>query len=190
LVRNKSNLRNVVAIAICLAGITMFLDCNPNDNPIDENPPIVNGGGDNAESGVVINGVRWATRNVGSSGTFVSSSVLYGNYYSFYEAQNVCPKGWRLPTKQEIQRLVNAGSTWTIYNGHTGRMFGSGSNTLFLPAAGDKYGSASKCGEYWTSSSMNNDYGWSLFFDNNGADADNYRSDKSLMGMCIRCVAE
>ncbi|MCL2328385.1 MAG: Ig-like domain-containing protein [Bacteroidetes bacterium] len=86
---------------------------------------------------VVINGVTWATRNVASSGTFAATPESYGIYYS-YQAQNVCPSGYRLPTKSELESLINSGSTWTNRNGTKGRIFGNGSNTIFLPAAGNR----------------------------------------------------
>ena len=41
------------------------------------------------------NGVKWATRNVGEKGKFVSSPKKNGNLYTWDEAQTVCPSGWR-----------------------------------------------------------------------------------------------
>jgi len=35
------------------------------------------------EESVVINGVRWATRNVGARGTFVQNPEDYGDYYQW-----------------------------------------------------------------------------------------------------------
>ncbi|GHU70872.1 hypothetical protein FACS189413_11830 [Bacteroidia bacterium] len=85
------------------------------------------------EKGVVINGVRWATRNVGRRGKFADSSEEYGEYYTFEEAKAACPDGWRLPTEDELQSLADADSIWTSENGVNGRLFG---NSVFLPAAG------------------------------------------------------
>jgi len=52
--------------------------------------------------GININGVIWATKNVGA---FDASD--YGNYYYWEKAQNVCPSGWRLPTEEEFLALIN-----------------------------------------------------------------------------------
>ena len=70
---------------------------------------------------IVINGVRWAAHN--ESG--------------YYEVRaRHCPKGYRLPTKKEMESLVKVSNYWTTEDGVTGRMFVSGDVRLFLPAAG------------------------------------------------------
>ncbi|GHS86191.1 hypothetical protein FACS1894201_06830 [Bacteroidia bacterium] len=106
------------------------------------------------EKGVVINGVRWATRNVGRRGKFADSSEEYGEYYTFEEAKAACPDGWRLPTEDELQSLADADSIWTSENGVNGRLFG---NSVFLPAAGYYSSGAGNVvhisteGGYWSS---------------------------------------
>lgn len=37
-----------------------------------------------------------------------SNVAIYGKLYNMEGAQNVCPEGWRLPTKEEAQTLVNS----------------------------------------------------------------------------------
>lgn len=77
---------------------------------------------------IVINGIRWATRNVGTPRTFVTNPEDYGNYYTWLQAQNCCPSGWRLPTEEECISLIKAGGS--KYSG------GWKVNGLFLPPAG------------------------------------------------------
>jgi len=89
------------------------------------------------EEGVVINGVKWATRNVGSRGRFVAKPEDYGNYYTYKEAKEACPKGYRLPTAEEIKKLAHTGQP-RMKNGVKGYEFGQGENTIFLPSA-DSY---------------------------------------------------
>ncbi|MDR0874361.1 MAG: hypothetical protein LBN27_13020 [Prevotellaceae bacterium] len=132
----------------------------------------------NPGGGVEINGIVWATRNVGAPGTFVDKPEDYGGYYqwnspkvwsdtsnfalwnnewngnsatTWENANNVCPLGWRIPTAEEHQSLIDAGSVWTI----KGRIFGSGDNTIFLPASGFRFDnalySADTVGYYWSS---------------------------------------
>ena len=50
--------------------------------------------------------------------------------------------GWRMPTLAEFQELLdNTTVTWTQQNGVNGRLFtASNGNSLFLPAAGDRWG--------------------------------------------------
>jgi len=106
--------------------------------------------------GVVINGVRWATRNVASHGTFVDSLENYGAFFlrggagnnsindwnagteltPIKTANDPCPQGWRVPTWTELQTLRTIPSRWTAVNSINGRQFGRAPNTIFLPAAG------------------------------------------------------
>ena len=91
----------------------------------------------NSDDGIVIDGIRWATRNVGSSGTFVSSPQEYGNLYTRQEAPSVCPIGWRLPRDDEFYSLYHAGyDISATLSGVKGCFFGYNNNVIFLPAAG------------------------------------------------------
>ena len=78
-----------------------------------------------------------------------TNTQVLGSQYNWNNAQSACPSGWRLPTKDEFQAMVNAGYTWRTANsgyGNTenGIFFGSNSgactiangNCLFLPARG------------------------------------------------------
>ena len=96
---------------------------------------------------VVINGVAWTTRNVVRKGEFVAKPENNGTLFTWKTAQEVCPSGYRLPTRAEIYSLIDADSRWTIKNGAQikGRTFGSGNNTIFLPAAG--YVDSDECEE-------------------------------------------
>ncbi len=88
-----------------------------------------------AQEGVVINGIRWAERNVGAPGKFVENIEDAGLFYQFnrrvgwnemgsspkgvswsvdeygvdkWEAFNdPCPKGWRVPYLEELAALGN-----------------------------------------------------------------------------------
>ena len=85
----RLNLRKVVAIAICLAG---FLVNNvlAQDNTKDH--------------GVVINGVKWATRNVDMPGTFADKPEDAGMFYQWNRRV-----GWSV-----IDPMINSngGTTW------------------------------------------------------------------------------
>ena len=79
---------------------------------------------------------------------------------------------WRMPTKEQLQELVNnCASTWDTYNGMEGRFFtGSNDNIIFLPAAGYKDATGlrdkNEYGYYW-SNSLNlddNDFVYELYF--------------------------
>ena len=102
--------------------------------------------------------------------------------------------GWRMPTREEMQELVdNCDTTWTKQNGVKGMMFTSrtNGNNIFLPAAGYHYGSNLSSvgydGDYWSSSlrSDDMDYAWGLFFDANGYGVDN---SHRYHGFSVRAV--
>ena len=114
------------------------------------------------DEGVVINGIRWATRNVDAPGTFApypeSSGMFYqwnrkvawnttdryvegwDNSYSisteWKKENDPCPVGWRVPTEAEVISLQEANSERTTLNGVNGHLFGTASNQIFLPAVG------------------------------------------------------
>jgi len=108
------------------------------------------------------------------------------------EANNPCPCGWRLPTHAEQVSLNNAGSKWTTLNGVNGRIFGSGNNTIFLPAAGCREDSGAvvskRNGNYWSSSIFDDRafYYWDFASDMNGANI----VDRLRNALSVRCVAE
>ncbi|MCL2727160.1 MAG: hypothetical protein FWD56_02100 [Bacteroidales bacterium] len=120
------------------------------------------------DEGVVINGVKWATRNVDKPGTFTAKPEDAGMFYQWnrsvaWEATGVVigwdetvpkgdtweqsndpsPVGWRLPTHDELMTLLDqfkVSHEWTTQNGINGRLFTDKAtgNTLFLPAIGNR----------------------------------------------------
>ena len=60
-----------------------------------------------------------------------------------WETQNdPCPAGWRVPTKNELQSLIDADSEWITQNGVNGYLFGAMPYQVFLPVA------AARCAGY------------------------------------------
>ena len=131
---------------------------------------------------VLINGVKWATRNVGAPGTFVANPETPGMFYTWSSnvgwpssgtvigwptygsdpvsnwnpTQDPCPSGWRLPTEPELWSLVNANSTWTTNGCIVSNDCGA---AIFLPAAGlrnpinGNLWGVGTYGYYWSSTS-------------------------------------
>ena len=162
----KSKLRKVATIVACLTVTTMFAACgNGND---DENG---NGNGNGSGSptsdvGVVINGVKWATRNVDKPGTFAAKPETPGMFYqwnrkvgyaatgnvtnwdanvptgvSWPQDNDPSPSGWRIPSLAQLQTLLDTEKVsrqWTTQNKVNGMKFTDKAtgNSIFLPAAG------------------------------------------------------
>ena len=103
---------------------------------------------------------------------------------------------WRMPTEAEWGELFNNTTcTWTTQNGINGVLFtASNGNSLFLPAAGGRFGGGldpgGSQGEYWTStlntwSTPNKAYGFS--FDSYG-NYSTWEGENRSCGISIRAV--
>ena len=168
--------KNIFLLALLFVASTLFTGCGlisingttigqmgvattqtQNAPPIDPNDPSVN------DEGVVINGIRWATRNVDAPGTFAASPESAGMLFQWnrrrgwdatgnvrgwnatgatdrtWSASNdPCPPGWRVPTENELFSLATANVGATL-NGVSGRLFGTAPNQIFLPAVGRRF---------------------------------------------------
>jgi len=109
-----------------------------------------------------------------------------------------CPDGWRVPTMSELESLINAGTEWTTLNGVNGRIFGTGDNIIFLPAAGAReyyqgflFGTGEN-GQYWSNSLWEVNSIQFLGFDTSDRFTLGEGSHSWLFsyGFSVRCVAE
>ena len=105
---------------------------------------------------------------------------------------------WRMPSREQFDELINSEYTtteWTTLNGVDGLLITSktNSNSIFLPAAGGRYGTSSNDagvkGSYW-SRTLDTDengpcYAWTLLFYSSKTITDYYMRDE---GRCVRPV--
>ena len=143
-------------------------------------------------------GLKWATCNVGADSPedygdyyawgeietkgeyYESNSKTYGKSISgisgsstYDVARAKWGGSWRLPTKKELEELKNNCKwQWTSQNGKKGyKVTGPNGNSIFMPAAGNRYGSslydAGEYGLYWSSTpyESNDSNTYSLDFD-------------------------
>ena len=121
-----------------------------------------------------------------------------GNHNPQYDAARANWGGsWRMPTESEMQELRDKCTwTWTTYNGVKGyNVKGPNGNSIFLPAAGYRYGSsldsAGSRGSYWSSSpyeGYDGFYAYTLYFVSDGRIMSNgYLRD---YGRSVRPVVE
>ena len=155
-------MKKILIFTIFLLGFFVFAT---NENPT--NCPTT-------DKGIVINGIRWATRNVDAPGTFAESPESPGMFFQWnrrrgwntvgeedwevirgrrWEAQNdPCPTGWRVPTSNELCSLRDVDSKWIILNGINGRFFGTYPHQIFLPTSRHTVSFGGWLGHYWSSS--------------------------------------
>ncbi len=146
------------------------------------------------DPGVEINGIIWATRNVGAPNTFVDNPEDLGNTYTWDAAQSVYPTGWRIPTKDELRTLLdesNVIKTWDdTEKGWTYTDAVSG-ESIFLPAAGlyasGEMNYVGESGYYWSSSEVGGS-GYALGFSNRSGGYVNIYLRS--FGMSVRCIKE
>jgi len=184
------------------------------------------------DAGVVINGIKWATRNVDAFGKFAAKPEDPGKFYQWNRktawsatepgagiaigaaggwdnttpagatwepANDPSPAGWRVPTREEQQKLSDASKVkneWTKINGVFGRKFtdlANEDNFIFLPAVGCRSNSdgtlnnAGELGYYWSSTQDDSSNAYYLLFYEWGAD---WNGNSRSFGFSVRAVAE
>ena len=137
------------------------------------------------------NGSGWSTTNSDSNLQYTygpqSGYETYTShsYYSYGAAQKVCPKGWRPPTNDEYNNIVNfmggGNSTGSSrirsapYSFVYGGNFNSGG-----------WGNVGSLGLYWSSTQYNSSNGYSLNFNSSSLATSN---SNKYNGMSVRCVS-
>ncbi|MBR5274245.1 MAG: hypothetical protein IKU33_03275 [Bacteroidales bacterium] len=112
-----------------------------------------------------------------------------------------CPKGWRVPTDNELNSLILNKSPYTTNDGCNGywfsgsELYSSSGSCIFFPAAGNlryydaKADSRGASGSYWSSKSASNSYAYFLYFTESSGTM--VISDyKRSQGCSIRCVQD
>ena len=177
----------------------------------------------NTDAGVLINGVKWATRNVAQPGAFTTNPSQAGMFYQWNRnlAYNVtdidirkgwdsslptgdtweksndpCPAGWRLPTYEEIQTLLDytkVNHEWTTLNGVLGRRFTDKVTgaSMFMPVAGERNKAGTlldeRQGHYWSSTKWNDLVAYYLSVHGGTAE---WSTNTRTCALSIRAVAE
>jgi uncharacterized protein (TIGR02145 family) len=97
-------------------------------------------------------------------GTTWDASMPAGNVWE--ESNSVCPAGYRLPTKAEMDSLVTVTAEWGTLSGTTGWFFGTSEPRLFLPAPGSRVSTngqlvtPNEYGNYRSGTSVETTSGW------------------------------
>ncbi|MCM1031794.1 MAG: fibrobacter succinogenes major paralogous domain-containing protein, partial [Oscillibacter sp.] len=173
--------------------------------------------------GVLINDVCWARSNVDKPGTFVTTPEADGMYYQWnrkkgwpaekpgmewytagtsgerWEIENdPCPKGWRVPTAEEMKISLNSGevaNTYTQRNGVKGVEFTYMSTraAVFFPFSNlitYEGPNPTGVGMYWSGSSSGNDFAECLTLGRYNQVVLFTSYIKNQSALTIRCVAD
>ena len=135
-----------LAVAMMAAAPATNAQQDKNNRPQGQQNPAA------TDKGVIINGVKWATRNVDKPGTFADKPESAGKFYqwnrkkawdvtgesvsgwdssdisgaAWEKVNDPSPAGWHVPTLGELQKLLDkekVNNEWTTLNGVTGRKF-------------------------------------------------------------------
>ena len=116
----------------------------------------------------------------------INSNTSYGGYYNYCAAsagtvcsqtqanafQDICPKGWRLPTNNEMGSIINYASAFSpVYSGY----YRSGS--LY---------SADSLGRWWSSTAENSDNQYRLYY--NSGSLNTSGGLGKYYGFSVRCI--
>lgn len=157
----------------------------------------------------------WATENLKSkygikNTNKLDSEEIYGHYYNFNGASKACPDGWRLPTTEDWEQLIdNVGGIsiagkelkskgtsatdgyWREYKNFTGKNSHcfEAQPAGFYDHIGGNFLNVGEYGYYWTASSINSSKAFVVTF--------NYFSDKVVFNeypidnyYSVRCIKE
>ena len=179
---------------------------------------------------LVVGGTCWADCNVDDLHTFATRADMNTKFYQWNRlttysvdnpltpawngvadssetwTNNPCPSGWRLPSPDEFQQLVNAGSVWAEtstgrgnivpgrfygFNYATCKLPSNMSGCVFFPAGGYRssaggtlYRPNESC--YWSDMQYTKTQGYHLDFTSKSNDYTT--ASNKLMGALIRCV--
>jgi len=185
--RSRGNFLMQVLVILCLCGV---VGCTKDSN--------------NSKKWVLINGVKWATCNVGSSGVFAATPESAGFYYKWDELANPdpSPSGYRVPTKEELESLLNEAyvtHTEMTQNGVNGWQFTDKQTggSIFLPVAGYRdpadgtLDGVGRFGNYWSCTQQDVNRAWylDLPWESRGT-GPWVISSRKTMGFSVRPVAE
>ena len=124
--------------------------------------------------GVEINGITWATVNVGATYPWE-----YGSYYAWEDRDNDVPEGWHVPSwPDDFDSIKGVDATipyWIHVKGVYGIVYvdqDDPSSFVFFPATGEFNGNLAigvgEYGNYWSSFSNDDGYARELYFYGSG----------------------
>ena len=147
-------MKNIIFLAATAAILTFATSCRQKTSSMKTNTAETELPSDplTVDEGVVINGVKWATRNTAAPSTFAATPEDAGMFYKWNnkkawaiigdeatdwdnsvsyddvwkKSDDPSPAGWHVPTDEEVRALLDddkVSNEWTTQNGVTGCRF-------------------------------------------------------------------
>lgn len=134
--------------------------------------------------------------------TYNTSNASYGIHYNYYAAtagtisgssneatQDICPKGWKLPSQTEAQALLDA---YGVTDSNAGSTIMQSTPLNFVYSRIISYDSTSLgtgvSGAWWTSTAEDSTSRYRIYITNTNAYVT--KSQNRRMGLSVRCVAK
>ena len=152
----------------------------------------------NPEAGTFYKYVNYYTYDWYAATTGEQFKVNWNEIEETEYVGNPCPKGWRVPTRYELEGLIVYKSSWTTKNGQNGYYFKGSlaslpdASSLFLPASGYRDNNDGRIsnrggnGRYWSSTPYSLSAS-SLYFSSSSASVGSFGR---AYGNSVRCVQE
>jgi len=121
-----------------------------------------------------------------------SNCDKYGRLYNYETAVSACPSGWRLPSKNDFDTLLNKAGVKSGTAFNELKKDGSSNFNMFMGGWCSNYGDYSNLeysGYIWSSTvyDADSDWSWSLNLENSKMDV-SMGSSKRTIGLSVRCI--
>ena len=116
----------------------------------------------------------------------------FGRLYDWDDALTACPDGWRLPTKEEWERLIEqlGGEKKAGYALVYDRGLGINAQFGYPPNLNGRFGVEESQTNFWTATSLNDDTAWTYYMIKNKLPLVLYGYMSKKYNLSCRCVTE
>lgn len=160
-------------------------------------------------------GKDWFRNNLAAPGSGLCyagaevTATVFGKYYTWEEASEACPEGWRLPSADEFKALADAyegkagalmadawfnGSRMWAYKPEIGINNTSGFSAIpsgyVTISSQPKYTAINEYAAFWTSTSSGEDAGMAIYYylNVNQKEVFSHQAEKKSLALSVRCV--
>lgn len=112
------------------------------------------------------------------------NSEFAGGYYTWEEAQTICPDGWRLPTQAEVNIMEDA----MQFADRAAYLADGSGNRCYFPLSGRNNDFSSESGSYWSTGEFNRQSAYYLSVTPFYCDVPSQRKSLKFTVRCVKTV--